>query len=245
MNDTRRQSCCCPSQRRTAGSGGPASWPCRKPAAAQNRLFARARRLGLLSVTGFPNGLEACRSGLWLLSGPAKGSGLRGPALADMDFRTRASSNLPGLTSWQNREHGLRRMPGQTYRPRPRAMISFWISVVPPKSCRVSDVTACRRDRHRCRCCLWFARSPAQMGGRFPERHRGRVEARHRPDDGRYDGLSGFVVVDAAPPWVTVTVPASGVTLAVATVPATTPLTSSRTAGGVAASARSACRAAR
>jgi hypothetical protein len=47
----------------------------------------------LLSVTGFPDGLEACRSGLWLLAGPAKGSGLHGPALADMDFRTRASSN--------------------------------------------------------------------------------------------------------------------------------------------------------
>jgi hypothetical protein len=34
-------------------------------------------------------------------------------------------------TSWEKAEQGIRRGPGQDYKPRLRAMISSWISVVP------------------------------------------------------------------------------------------------------------------
>jgi hypothetical protein len=62
----------------------------------------------------------------------SRSPGLQGPAMSDTDFRNRASSNFSsnivsefGSTNLQKAWSG--------YRPRPRAMISFWISVVPPK----------------------------------------------------------------------------------------------------------------
>jgi len=92
MNDTNASPAAALHSAEQPDQGGqrPGRRPSRRP---RRTGYSRGREdSGLLSVTGFPNGLEACRSGLWLLSGPAKGSGLHGPALADMDFRTRASS---------------------------------------------------------------------------------------------------------------------------------------------------------
>jgi hypothetical protein len=39
----------------------------------------------------------------------------------------------PGRSRIRNPEHGFVKSLGQAYNPRLRAMISFWISVVPPK----------------------------------------------------------------------------------------------------------------
>ena len=61
-----------------------------------------------------------------------RSSGLHGPALPDMDFRDRASFNvLSNFVSECGSTDFIETWSG--YRPRLRAMISFWISVVPPK----------------------------------------------------------------------------------------------------------------
>ena len=53
------------------------------------------------------------------------------PGGLDAPRRSWCSSSRAGAT--RNPKHGLRKAPGQAYRPRPRPMISFMISVVPPK----------------------------------------------------------------------------------------------------------------
>jgi hypothetical protein len=63
-----------------------------------------------------------------------EGCGLHNPALSDMDFHNRASSDFSSNIVSRIPEHAFRKWPGQSYRPRPRpTMISFWISVVPPE----------------------------------------------------------------------------------------------------------------
>jgi hypothetical protein len=58
---------------------------------------------------------------------PASGrSGTRDFYFPAWISRRRPGSNIPATS------HGLRRGSGQAYRPRLRAMISLWISVVPP-----------------------------------------------------------------------------------------------------------------
>jgi hypothetical protein len=67
--------------------------------------------------------------------------GLHGPALADIDFHNRASSNFaPNILSESGATdfvEGLVRLEAEA-----AAMISFWISVVPPKMDRASTLSA-------------------------------------------------------------------------------------------------------
>ena len=91
-----------------------------------------ARKALIHSMTqGIPSRMRC--PGRVALPSPASG----GPDATDLHFPAWTGRQRPVLGHVQhrvrNREHGLRREPGQAYGPRLRPMFSFMILVVPPK----------------------------------------------------------------------------------------------------------------
>ncbi len=106
------------------------------------------------------------------LGGPAMGSdstisrsGHQGPPLPGTDLPQAAGSNISSNVVSGTGSTEFVEDQGQSYRPRPRPMIFFWISVVPkidwtwlsrqnPQSCRRA-ADSCSRRLSRCRPSRW------------------------------------------------------------------------------------------